>query len=892
MDGSQSFTTVTYIQAALNTVEVVINPGRLSTNSATGNTNNEIRNVKGAVIVGLGLIGELTTPMLRRTLRNAFIRYGLHHAELFKHRKTINRTNDKIANDEDTPLVISTLLIGAGTGGVNVEDSVSSLLSALAEANEKLTDLHKPTITRLDIVELYEDIAISTAMSLHRMEDLFKDSATMDTIIKTFPGKQIRPTISAYETWWQHLQILGKNDGSLTFTPLTSSAGMHTTAHQTQTFLIDSILEQATKDTVNDVQLSRTLFELLLPSSLKENVRDENGMVLLLNEAAARFPWEMLVSEQSLDKPLSTEIGFIRKLHSANIISHKLSRNNEALVIGDTKSSLAELPGAQEEADIVQKALIDAGFCSKEALKRRSGIEIVSTIMSHPVQIMHLAGHGVFLEKGSELDGKVYENGISGMVLGDHHFLTKDEIKSLPYIPELVFINCCHLGEIKKDETLECYFHSRSKLAANLGTAFIQAGAKCVIAAGWEVDDNAALLFADEFYHQMLSRDEDFGEAVRLARKQTFNRYPNTNTWGAYQCYGDHKFKFKNRQHKSQQTDNEKHHSARQTIIWANNISDQIWSDKDAVKIIQAIEKRSQNLPPEWQHNAELHESIATAYAAAFDFSKAIVWYDKAVNCNDSRITLKALEQKANVLVRWSEKDFNSGRGKDKDKNTETEKLAIEHIDTSILLLNKLVSIHKTEERANMLASAYKHKAMILLISAGKITDEVDESLCLAYRSYMRANELHLYATKIHGSYPLFNALCLWLGFNEKSCQDNELYIIRSRKVNYYIKKLAKGVVDNTKRQDHLWRHTTELNLLLIKSLVNKSLNENLCASLIIKYQKAFDITLPKDKDSVLKQIRFLNEYLHLTWPDSDIKTERTLTSLKYLKERLTAKKA
>ena len=913
---------------ALNTVEVVIDPGSQSNTARSGHQCS-----KGAVVVGLGLIGELTTPILRRTLRNAFIRYGLYHAELFKHRqsisnninnninKTINKTVSNTENDEDTPLVVSTLLIGAGTGGVNVEDSVSSLLNALTDANKVLTDLQKPSITRLDIVELYEDIAISTAMSLHRMERLFKDSVTVDTIIKTFPGKQVRPTISAYETWWQHLQILGKSDGSLTFTPLTSSAGMQTTAHKTQTSLIDSILKQATKDTVNDVQLSRTLFELLLPTSLKENVRDENGMVLLLNEAAARFPWEMLVSEQSRDKPLSTEIGFIRKLHSADIHSHKLTRNNDALVIGDTESSLAELPGAQDEARIVHKALLDAGFCSDEALIRKSGLEIVSTIMSHPVQIMHLAGHGVFLEKGSEFEGKIYENGISGMVLGNNHFLTNDEIKSLPYIPELVFINCCHLGEIKQDDSLtlaDCYFQSRSKLAANLGTAFIQAGAKCVVAAGWEVDDSAALLFADEFYHQILSEGEDFGEAVRLARKRTFDRYPGSNTWGAYQCYGDHKFKFKKRQYKKQQVDNEKHHSARQTIIWANNISDQIWTGNDAKKIQKSIDKRSENLPPEWQQNAELHESIASAYAATFDFSKATEWYGKAVNCNDSRITLKALEQKANVLVRWSEWDFNATKMVDsesgnmptnvhdkkstkKQNQIENQEQSIKHIDASIELLNKLVSIHETEERANMLASAYKHKAMILFISKGEITKDAKENLCLAYNNYMQANEIHLYATKTHGTYPLLNALCLWLGFQDDSCpkrskdtKKNEFIVFSKRKANYYIKKLEKLVtVKDTNKDNDFWELTDNFNCKLVKALNKRKLNDDLCSELIINYREAFEMATPMNIDSVLKQIRFLNEYLNLAWKASSSSQQTnsdavtTLINLKLLKEDL-----
>ena len=37
-----------------------------------------------------------------------------------------------------------------------------------------------------------------------------------------------------------------------------------------------------------------------------------------------------------------------------------------------------------------------------------------------------------------------------------------------------------------------------------------------------------------------------FGDSVREARLQTYNRHPHTNTWGAYQCYGDPSYAFKN----------------------------------------------------------------------------------------------------------------------------------------------------------------------------------------------------------------------------------------------------------------------------------------------------------------------------------------------------------
>jgi CHAT domain-containing protein len=59
-------------------------------------------------------------------------------------------------------------------------------------------------------------------------------------------------------------------------------------------------------------------------------------------------------------------------------------------------------------------------------------------------------------------------------------------------------------------------------------------GVRAVVAAGWEVDDDAAQTFAQTFYDRMLS-GASFGEAVFRARKAAFDNHPLVNTWGAYQ---------------------------------------------------------------------------------------------------------------------------------------------------------------------------------------------------------------------------------------------------------------------------------------------------------------------------------------------------------------------
>src|SRR5690606_37719722 len=45
-------------------------------------------------------------------------------------------------------------------------------------------------------------------------------------------------------------------------------------------------------------------------------------------------------------------------------------------------------------------------------------------------------------------------------------------------------------------------------------------------------------LFARTFYQQLVN-GQRFIDAVANARALTYARYPRSNTWAAYQCYGD-----------------------------------------------------------------------------------------------------------------------------------------------------------------------------------------------------------------------------------------------------------------------------------------------------------------------------------------------------------------
>ena len=267
----------------------------------------------------------------------------------------------------------------------------------------------------------------------------------------------------------------------------------------------------------------------------------------MVDEAAAAYPWELLVDRRSeRQQPIAVDAGMLRQLRvdDIEVVSHP--EEKRILVIGDPPSRLPPLIGAQKEASGVA-----------DLFDRRDGWDVVRQIageqtigpssitdalLTNDVRILHLAGHGVYDPNNPLRTGMVIGDGprqqsataipfapAAPRVQRPLVLITPAEVRAMRLMPELVFINCCHLGLIED---------APHKLAANLATQFIRSGVKAIIAAGWPVDDEAAATFCAAFYSEML-RGAEFGNAVTRARQETYQFQPDSNTWGAYQCYGD-----------------------------------------------------------------------------------------------------------------------------------------------------------------------------------------------------------------------------------------------------------------------------------------------------------------------------------------------------------------
>src|SRR5262249_47418401 len=114
--------------------------------------------------------------------------------------------------------------------------------------------------------------------------------------------------------------------------------------------------------------------------------------------------------------------------------------------------------------------------------------QVVDTLFDRSWRIVHIAGHG------EPLDDTLKRGG--GVVLSNDTFLGAGEIKSMLAVPELVFVNCCHLAAGSSRALLQKRgLYDRTTFASNFAQALIEIGVRCVIAAGWAVDDQAASAF-------------------------------------------------------------------------------------------------------------------------------------------------------------------------------------------------------------------------------------------------------------------------------------------------------------------------------------------------------------------------------------------------------------
>ena len=689
----------------------------------------------GAVIVGLGKVGELSPQKLSQVFATSMREYGIKALE-----------NGMIGTDGG--IAISTVLIGAGGSGLSIKSSIDAILTGVTLANRSFAKATNVHITEVQFIEVYMDKAILAVKALRAY------TASQEYLVtrrlKRLRGGWQRIAYDEVLERWNRIYVRGDTNNSLTFSIPTDRARSEEARSGVQRRNFDRLIAQAVRNPHWDQNLATTMFELMMPNRLKESFRDLNNIILALDQEAASYPWELLYDRRTpIDSPLVVQVGLIRQFSTASFQERVNDyKNNNILVIGNPANPpplFANLPGAELEANTVIdqfEAFNSTGgpTFNVEQVIRADSTTIMNSLFSKDYRVVHLAGHGVFNHPF-----KIHEDDdperITGMVLGEDVFLTANEIKNKMNIPELVFINCCHLGKLgdsnKRAQTPRFAFN---EFAASLSKELIEMGVKAVVAAGWAVDDMAAATFAQTFYSRLLDGYQ-FGDAVKEARRETYRKHRDTNTWAAYQCYGNPAYQLINSQNVF-----EDFVDIAEALLEVRNLSGmaRTTSSEGISSLRERLVMLERKIEPSWLNDSSLQEALGEACGEVFWFDRAIGYYESALNNPNCAASIKAIEQLANLRIRMAVKAFETDPG-----NYEDSKLVIESQIKRLTSLMQTVS--GTAERWSMIGSGYKRLAQLSSCKSSKACNLALEKMESAYR---RAWELAWDST-----YPLTNVL-------------------------------------------------------------------------------------------------------------------------------------
>src|SRR5208282_5553300 len=590
------------------------------------------------------------------------------------------------AAETETLLGLSALLVGGGEGGLDRSSCVQALLRSASEAQANVTGLEtlNARLGPLEIIELYEDRAYATwraAEEAIRIDSGLARSFELAPQVLPRSGGRGHAPLRRDPNWWQPIQITMSGgtpeERSLSFTIGGGLARAEARTIAANLDLVRPLVRRAFRNIDLDgaaTSPGRTLFELLWPEPLKDQSGEERPRRLILDEASAAFPWELLddrrpwtrgvegVSDWAIGPP-AVRTGMVRQLLQTRFREQVIAGGGKrkALVIGDPNGAPMEgfpkLPGAEREARSIAALLKEKAYDVRPLLGAAATPEqVCKQLFAEAWEIVHISAHGVVDQELTDSDG--IKRRMTGVVLGGGVVLGPSALSKLAVSPSIFFVNCCHLGEIDaaaEDKASQASLEGRPEFAASIAVELIRLGVCCVIVAGWAVDDDAAEAFGKCFYQEMLD-GANFGVATLRARQKTYDLHPNSNTWGAYQSYGDPDFRLRDGATNTSDAGRADQFVAVPEAIEAvhqirEDVNIGLERDLDVQRSrLVGIEVEAGNR--NWLGSAELRVALAEARAELNDLPQAIEHYAAAVNSPDASYKVRAVEQLANLRMR------------------------------------------------------------------------------------------------------------------------------------------------------------------------------------------------------------------------------------------------
>lgn len=736
--------------------------------------------LSGAVVTGLGRYeGALSPSDLTECVCTGALRYLLQVVD--------------VLGKADREVRLASLLIGYNSSAnLSVAASVEALVRGVMEANARFYESTRLNIriARLDLVELYMDTAITAVYALRELSTRLagqagRHGAALVINSELVQGEGIRQRLfdTHQSSYWPRLLVTGaeRTDAAgapvaavadrLRYLFVSQRARAETVVQQRQPGLAESLVQQQIHDAVWNPDFGRMLFQLMIPHDFKGPARQLDRLVLVVDALTANLPWELMLASEpnrrpdgSEDddndaRPLALRAAVVRQLSSSSYRAQvRPSIARHALVVGNpsvkgfaaafphmeapagqhavrrTADPIA-LPGAEKEARVVETLLSAAGYAVEPVIgEHETAQRVLSALYRQPWRILHISAHGIFDIRHA--DGRKR----SGVVLSDGLLITAAEIAAMEIVPELVFLNCCHLGQVDTGR-------SGNKLAASVARELIDIGVRCVIVSGWAVRDASAMCFGQAFYEQLLVRRLPFGEAVFEARKATWEAWPTDITWGAFQAYGDPGWMAEPRaedaagartpgQFASLEELLDELARTRVSLSHLRGAIEESEARRIADNVTALIEQRT---PPGWQSLPQLHSALGATWFELNRLETARAEFIAAIGATDQIgvVPIHDIERLANVEVLLGEGRSDGGTVAPADGEA--------LIDLALKRLDGLEAVLAAEPgaapsgaavggastvRSALRASAWKGKASLQArrLQAGKLDGEAGDA--------------------------------------------------------------------------------------------------------------------------------------------------------------------
>jgi hypothetical protein len=794
---------------------------------------NKDNDFKGCILMGLGEAVDFNDFKLRKAVENSVVSFALKMRDSHK------------GVDKKKKSSISSLCIASGFGGLNMDASLTAILFGINNANKRIYNFNKQQIeksrdefveddqflvpiTELEIVELFEHKVRDAFYGLKRIKELnYNLNIEIPDQITSYHGGLKELNTNKTQSYWYDLITKKEEDidnvnGKMSFLASQGAARVEETVDFYSLELVTKLLESYSQKSNFDKQLSNSLFQLLLPKSLRPMLRGQHNIVWKMDKEIAHIPWEMIHDQDSDIDPTFVNSGLVRQLVTSRALpSEKITREQQVLIIGDPiYTKYSQLPGAKEEADLLAEKFGKLSSWQVTPKIRKGYVENSLALLNSKYKVLHVCGHGIY-DPITKRTGLVMEDSLLDTVF----------FNNLENIPEMAFINCCYSGTTDKE--YEKLYENRYNISASIGTQLIEMGVQAVIVTGWAVNDQAALAFADKFYEQMLNGDR-FGIATKNARRHIYDQYKN-KTWAAYQCYGNPWYQLVDR--KTRKKGKLDFNAIEEVNVKLYNLRKRVFLKEEVEGIFEKTNKILEFVNKKWPNETKLLEKIARIYFEMDYNDEGISLTEKVFSMPSANYKVKTIEHYVYAKLKginkykpnktYSPERQREERKKNKEKNSNT----IEEVNKKIEIL---FSISDSSLR-------YCHRGLfhmrVAMVSKGS---KIDKSLDAMKQDFEKAFYKLQYVSAKRTVFPLM--MFSFANYIEGRNRQKTLnYLDESYEIKALYDKLREEVLARPSRKNNFWNDIALNNIDTSKMiLANNTETDN----------------IPKLRDRILKSYK------------------------------------